>query len=322
MTLKQLYNSGILMLTALYLPFAWAQWNPDAAPSSQTTAESPFSLIQPGEQAGSLPPDTKPSEGQANSSFALPEAAPAVVAVEETGIEVSDSPFALPPENTAAEQTTSVSEVESAVDASGSSSMFTLPDATSSGNSAPVDTTVVDTATVDTPPVADAPSASSEFTLSGDTPSVDVSPVELPPVADVPISQPQPDATIDELQNLSAEVLRENGTALAREGRYDEARQMLAHSLQKDPESIVTLNNLGLVMRKLGRLDEAAQAYLFAIQLDEQYALTYKNLGILLEHQGENETAIEAYRKYLHLVPGAADAADVAARADWLQQQK
>ncbi len=121
---------------------------------------------------------------------------------------------------------------------------------------------------------------------------------------------------------LTAVELQKKGTALAREGKFEEARELLAHSLEKDPESLVTLNNLGLVMRKLGRLNDALQAYQFALKLNDKYALTYKNLGILLEKQGEKELAVKAYHKYCLLAPDAADVQKVGARASWLNEQK
>ncbi|AGF77302.1 tetratricopeptide repeat protein [Desulfocapsa sulfexigens DSM 10523] len=121
--------------------------------------------------------------------------------------------------------------------------------------------------------------------------------------------------------SLTAGELQKQGTRLAREGKLEEARISLSRSLKKDPTSLVTLNNLGLVMRKLERFDEALQAYISALESDKNYALTYKNLGILLEKQGVHDQAALAYKKYCVLAPNAADAHNVGARADWLQSQ-
>jgi tetratricopeptide (TPR) repeat protein len=124
------------------------------------------------------------------------------------------------------------------------------------------------------------------------------------------------------LDRLTAVELQKKGTALAREGKFKDARVVLVRSLEKDPINLVTLNNLGLVMRKLGRLDDALQAYQFAIEVDDKYALTYKNLGILLEKQGKKKLAVQAYQKYCLLAPDAADVQKVTARADWLDGRK
>lgn len=136
-----------------------------------------------------------------------------------------------------------------------------------------------------------------------------------------PVQPPMNDES-SALDGLTALELQQKGTALAREGKFEDARVTLAHSLKKDPGNLITLNNLGLVMRKLGRLDDAFSAYLFALELDKEYALTYKNLGILLEKNGDKEQAVQAYRKYCLLAPQAVDVKKVTARADWLEGKK
>ncbi len=303
--MKQLCSFGVLVLALLSPHHTWAQWKPDEA--TNTPEPSPFLLPEAGEQVSGPEVVTEQAANQVSSSFALPEE-PSGVAAGDTIAPTSESAFALPLQSTGVEKRKPASGVEDGAEASGPSSPFALP----------VDTNVTGIVPDEKQFVIDTPQADSSFSL----PEQDNSTVvDDRPAVEGAMPQVQLDETADLSQDLSAEVLREKGTELARAGNYDEARQMLALSLQKDPENVLTLNNLGFVMRKLGRVEEAMQAYVFAIQLDEQYALTYKNLGILLEHQGENETAVEAYRQYVQLAPGAADAADVIARADWLQQQ-
>ncbi len=156
-----------------------------------------------------------------------------------------------------------------------------------------------------------------------------ISPFTLPPEEIVENSDKSASAskfpvTIseDDASRITAVDLQKKGTALARDGKLEEARELLARSLEKDPENLVTLNNLGLVMRKLGRLNDALQAYQFALKLNDKYALTYKNLGILLEKQGEHKLAVKAYQKYCLLAPDAADIQKVSARASWLNEQE
>ncbi len=171
------------------------------------------------------------------------------------------------------------------------------------------------------PSPAGHPAESSPFALPDENapaaaalPGKTASPFALPAEADRkgPESPPPEESAAD---------LLDRGTALAREGKYEEARIALARSLEKDPANLVTLNNLGLVMRKLGRIEEALQAYQFALEIDDTYALTYKNLGVLLEKNGEEELAAQAYRKYCRLAPDAGDAKNVAQRADWLERK-
>ena len=161
------------------------------------------------------------------------------------------------------------------------------------------------------------------------------SPFSLPENTEVPVSAtgspPSPFSlpakskkTVPKMEATeeTAAHLLKKGTALAREGKFEEARTALARSLEQDPENLVTLNNLGLVMRKLGRINEAVKAYQFALEIDDTYALTYKNLGVLLENSDEKQLAVEAYRQYSKLAPDAADAKSVSARADWLEGKK
>lgn len=291
----QAYSVGLVAMVIFYVPCAWAQWQPDVAPAAASpkaiapavarNTDSPFSLGDPGQVSDSVEVEVARAGEESESPFSLPkEQAEAVSdAVTETSLPESGSPFALPDEETGADTVTPQPEAENVPDTNAPTSPFSLPPESASAG---------------------------------------VDGVDVPVSTQPPAVQPDPVEPEEAPQSLSAEALREKGTALAREKKYDQAREMLALSLEKDPESVVTLNNLGLVMRKLGRMEEAVQAYVFAIQLDEQYALTYKNLGILLENQGENETAVEAYRKYVQLAPKAGDAADVTARADWLEQQK
>lgn len=133
-----------------------------------------------------------------------------------------------------------------------------------------------------------------------------------------PPGQQTPAMGIDGQPALPAAELLAQGTELARQGRYDEARIALENSLAKEPGNVLALNNLGLVMRKLGRIEEATRAYTAAMQSNPAYALTYKNYGILLEQNSEKRRAVDAYRKYCSLAPNAPDVQKVSQRADWL----
>ena len=153
--------------------------------------------------------------------------------------------------------------------------------------------------------------------IEAPAPATDSSPSPFSLPAKSKKTVPKMEAT----EETAAHLLKK-GTALAREGKLEEARTALAKSLEQEPDNLVTLNNLGLVMRKLGRINEAVKAYQFALEIDDTYALTYKNLGVLLENSDEKQLAVEAYRQYSKLAPDAADAKSVSARADWLEGKK
>lgn len=189
-------------------------------------------------------------------------------------------------------------------------------------NQSPFSLEPADQAAVRKPAAADSPQpvGVSPFSLPNDEKVVaesrrSNSPFSLP--AEDKKLPPEVPATVE-----TAADLLQKGTALAREGKLEEARTALALSLEKEPENLVTLNNLGLVMRKLGRINEAVEAYQFALEIDDTYALTYKNLGVLLENNGEKQLAIQAYRQYSKLAPDAADAKNVSDRANWLEGKK
>jgi len=128
-----------------------------------------------------------------------------------------------------------------------------------------------------TPPSAQQQASSSPFALPPETAPQKSEGDSFHPAGQRPIND------APSLDGLTAAELQEKGTALAREGKFEDAQVVLVRSLEKDPVNLITLNNMGLVMRKLGRLDDALQAYQFAIEVEDKYALTYKNLGILLE---------------------------------------
>lgn len=156
-------------------------------------------------------------------------------------------------------------------------------------------------------------------------PSAPDSPFALPAPGTQAVAEDTPTApgsTVEPVDDRTAAELLAEGMEMARAGKFEEARVALAQSVRKDPENVVALNNLGLVLRRLERLDDALRAYQYALQVDGTYALTYKNLGVLLEKRGEKELAVQAYREYCRLAPGAEDARDVTARADWLENRR
>ncbi len=72
-------------------------------------------------------------------------------------------------------------------------------------------------------------------------------------------------------------ALSEYAYALAQEGRYQEALDVLA--LMEDPNTPEALNYKGYATRKLGRIDEGIGYYLEAVKLDADYTLVREYLG-------------------------------------------
>jgi tetratricopeptide (TPR) repeat protein len=82
-------------------------------------------------------------------------------------------------------------------------------------------------------------------------------------------------------------------------------------ALRLKPNYVEASNGLGLAFRLDGELDEAIAAYRTAIHLDSKFAAAHRNLAQALEEKGDFAQAALAYDRYLLLVPGAPDAAQV-----------
>jgi tetratricopeptide (TPR) repeat protein len=80
------------------------------------------------------------------------------------------------------------------------------------------------------------------------------------------------------------------------------------------PNSVEASNGLGLAFRAGGDLDEAIAAYQMALRLDSKFGAVHRNLAQAFEDKGARVLAAQAYDRYLLLVPGAADAAEIRAK--------
>ncbi len=82
-------------------------------------------------------------------------------------------------------------------------------------------------------------------------------------------------------------------------------------ALRLKPNYAEASNGLGLAFRLNGELEEAIAGYKMAIHLDPKFGLAHRNLAQAFEEQGNRAQAAQAYDRYLLLVPGAADAAEI-----------
>ncbi len=120
----------------------------------------------------------------------------------------------------------------------------------------------------------------------------------------------------------AAESLLRWGLKRASQKRYKEAEIAFLRVTTLDPENVRAWNNLGVARRKQGKLAEASEAYRKAIQIAPTFGLTYKNLALTQEQLGETWGAIVSYGAYLRNRPRAADADQVQARMEWLEQKQ
>ena len=71
------------------------------------------------------------------------------------------------------------------------------------------------------------------------------------------------------------------------------------HALRHNPRHIYAANNLGTALAEQGRSDEAIAQYLTAIQNNPAHAFAYYNLGNALSKKGLTDKAMAAYREAL-----------------------
>lgn len=91
--------------------------------------------------------------------------------------------------------------------------------------------------------------------------------------------------------NISDENRADYAYALAKDGRYQEALEVL-DTLQ-NPNTAEALNYRGYATRKLGRTDEGISYYLKSVQLDPKYAKVREYLGEAYVVKGQIDLAKE-----------------------------
>ena len=78
---------------------------------------------------------------------------------------------------------------------------------------------------------------------------------------------------------------------------------------------------LGQAFRMQGKLSEAMGGYMMALRLDPNFGAVHRNLGQAFEETGNPQAAAQAYDRYLVLVPGADDAAEIRDKIAVLRRQ-
>ena len=103
-------------------------------------------------------------------------------------------------------------------------------------------------------------------------------------------------------------VLHFSGVLAHRQGRSEEAIELVRRSLEIDPNQPDCYSNLGIIYNALHRAEDAIAAYQKAIALEPAHANAYNNLGVLLRGTQRVGEAEAAYRKALELDPQFVDA--------------
>lgn len=97
---------------------------------------------------------------------------------------------------------------------------------------------------------------------------------------------------------------RETGTAMLREGRFDEAATMLREAVTRDSSDEGAWRMLGAALAQGNRNEEAIEAFQQAANLSPLAAKSHYNLGLALQGAGRVDEARAALEKALALDPG------------------
>ena len=109
------------------------------------------------------------------------------------------------------------------------------------------------------------------------------------------------------LPTLAARVAFEQGRALARQGKHEEAIAAYGEAIAKNPRYAEAHNNLGNLLREAGRTEAAAKSYETAVRCRRDYALAHFNLACLRQAAEQLDKARSAYGKA------------IAAKPDWAE---
>jgi protein O-mannosyl-transferase len=105
------------------------------------------------------------------------------------------------------------------------------------------------------------------------------------------------------------------GSALARQGNLDRARNHFEEALRIHPHYWAPLNNIGNILCDQGRAEEALPYYEAGLKARPDKALVHNNLGAALASLGRFREAISHYQDALKISPDMADVMNNLGRA-------
>ena len=100
------------------------------------------------------------------------------------------------------------------------------------------------------------------------------------------------------------------GSALANQGRFDEAVVQYRKALEIEPTFIEAEKNLAVALAGGGQIDEALAHFRKTLEIDPDFVEARDNLGRLLAGRGQFDEAVVQYRKALEIDPDYAEAHD------------
>jgi tetratricopeptide (TPR) repeat protein len=98
------------------------------------------------------------------------------------------------------------------------------------------------------------------------------------------------------------------GTALAKQGKFEEAVKDYDQAIKLKPDLAEAFNNRGTALIKQGKYVEAVKDYDQAIKLKPDYAEAFNNHGTALAKQGKYVAAVKDFDQAIELKPDDAEA--------------
>jgi superkiller protein 3 len=108
-------------------------------------------------------------------------------------------------------------------------------------------------------------------------------------------------------QNKAADAAAQQnarGTALLKDGKFEEAVAELQKAADAAPTSAVIQSNLAYAYDRQGKTEEAVAAYRKALELDPKNTIVRNNLANLYSKQGQYEDAAREYEDLVQRDPG------------------
>lgn len=111
-----------------------------------------------------------------------------------------------------------------------------------------------------------------------------------------------------EFESGSVAILNDLSRVLFEREAYEEATDVLSHSLEVDAEIAATYMLYGNALTKLFRFGDAAIAYQAGLDIDVGHVGCLAGLGHVLQALGRHDEAIQVYRRWVGVDPGAGEA--------------
>ena len=106
-----------------------------------------------------------------------------------------------------------------------------------------------------------------------------------------------------EQRQLSVIDLSKKGRQKFRARRYQEACDLFAEGLKREPDNPYLLSGMGDASREIGNYEEAERCYRHLLDIDKNNLFALRGLGDVCKKMGRHQEAIRLWNKYLSLRP-------------------